>query len=95
MLCRRLFAREITRLLESELLRVFGEWSLDGESGGCRVPGGGGGRGGDGLRPVDPAPEPVAVHQDLTLVSIDIVFLYSIYLICLDINIYSFQILIR
>ena len=65
MLCRRLFAREITRLLESELLRVFGEWSFDGESGGSRVPGGGGGRGGDGLRPVDPAPVPVAVHHNL------------------------------
>ena len=65
MLCRRLFAREITRLLESELLRVSGEWSFDGESGGGRVPGGGGGRGGDGLGPVDPAPVPVAVHHNL------------------------------
>ena len=69
MLCRRLFARDIAGLieqwLESELMRVSGEWSFDGESGGGRVPGGGGGRGGDGLRPVDPAPEPVAEHQDL------------------------------
>ena len=67
MLCRRLF--DITGLieqrLESELMRVFGEWSFDGESGGCRVPGGGGGRGGDGLWPVDPAPEPVAEHHNL------------------------------
>ena len=69
MLCRRLFARDITGLieqrLESELMRVSGEWSLDGESGGGRVPGGGGGGGGDGLRPVDPAPVPVAVHHNL------------------------------
>ena len=69
MLCRRLFARDITGLieqrLESELMRVSGEWSFDGESGGGRVPGGGGGRGGDGLRPVDPAPVPVAVHHNL------------------------------
>ena len=46
-------------------MRVFGEWSLDGESGGGRVPGGGGGGGGDGLWPVDPAPVPVAVHHNL------------------------------
>ena len=52
-------------MLESELMRVSGEWSLDGESGGGRVPGGGGGRGGDGLWPVDPAPVPVAVHHNL------------------------------
>ena len=69
MLRRRLFARDITglieQLLESELMRVSGEWSFDRESGGGGVPGGGGGRGGDGLRPVDPAPVPVAVHHNL------------------------------